>query len=119
MRRVTIVAGLLVLAACSAAFTHGRAQATAFRLPDASAACRVEGPRLVCTNLAVRSGLSLPAHGAPTAVPARVWWDAATPVLRRWSRDGLTCHADTGTILCRNASGASISIDGAHIAVAI
>jgi hypothetical protein len=119
MRRVLPLLGLIVVAAFGAAFTRGGGPVTAFRLPDASAACRLDGVRLTCANLTVRSGLSLPAQGTPAAVPARVWWDASTPVLRHWSRNGLTCRADGETILCRNASGASISLDGSHIAVAL
>ena len=119
MRRVVVILGLLVAAASGAAFTHGGAPPTTFRLPDASAACRLDGVRLTCANLSVRSGLALPTLGEPRAVPARVWWDASTPVLRHWSRNGLSCRTDTGTILCRNATGASISLDGAHIAVAL
>jgi hypothetical protein len=119
MRRVAIVVESIILAASCAAFTLGGSQTTAFRLPDAGAACRLNGERLVCANLNVRAGLSLPARGVPKAVPARVWWDASTPVLKRWSHGTLTCRAATGSILCRNASGASISIDGSHLAVAV
>jgi hypothetical protein len=119
MRRVGIVIGLLALAACCAAFAHGGAQASSFRLPDAGAACKLAGERLVCANLQVRSGLSLPGRGTPRAVPAQVWWDASTPVLEHWQHGTLTCRAAGASILCRNASGASISIDGTHIAVAL
>jgi hypothetical protein len=40
-------------------------------------------------------------------------------VLERWQQGTLTCRAAGASILCRNASGASISIDGTHIAVAL
>ncbi len=119
MRRIGTVVGLIVLAAASAAFANGGSQTTAFRLPDAAAACKLSGERLVCTNLRVPSGLSLGDRGTPKAVPAKIWWDASTPVLKSWSHGTLTCDAVTGTILCRNASGASISVDGARIAVAL
>jgi hypothetical protein len=119
MRRVGIVVGSAVLAASCAAFTRGGGDATAFRLPDAGAACRLSGERLVCANLNVRAGLSLPARGVPTTVPAHIWWDASTPVLTHWSHGTLTCRVAAGSIVCRNASGASISVDGAHLAVAV
>ena len=119
MRRVSIVVGLVVLAACCAAFARGGAPVTAFRLADAGAACRLTGERLVCSNLQVRAGLSLPASGTPRAVPAQVWWDAATPVLKRWTHGRLTCRVAAAAIVCHNASGASISVDGSHIAVAL
>jgi hypothetical protein len=119
MRRVSIVLALLAVAGSSAAFTRGGHAVTSFRLADASAACRVRGAALECANLRVRSGLVLPGRGTPRAVDARVWWDASTPVLRHWSRDGVTCSTTGGSIVCRNASGAAISLDGAHIAVAV
>jgi hypothetical protein len=119
MRRVSIVVGLVAVAACCAAFAHGSAEVTSFRLPDAGAACRLAGERLVCANLQVRAGLSLPQRGTPHPVPAQVWWDASTPVLERWKHGSLTCRAACASILCRNASGASISLDAAHIAVAL
>jgi hypothetical protein len=119
MRRVVVLLGFAALAACCTAFAFGGGQPSAFRLADASAACRLDGARLVCANLSVRSGLVLGVRGTPHPVAAHIWWDASTPVLKSWSRGGLTCHAETGTISCRNRSGASISLDGAHIAVAV
>jgi hypothetical protein len=119
MRRVGIVICLVAVAACCAAFAHGSAQTTSFRLPDASAACRLAGERLVCANLQVRAGLALPGRGTPRAVPAQVWWDASTPVLKEWTHDALSCRAAGAAILCVNASGSSISVDGADIAVAL
>jgi hypothetical protein len=119
MRRVSIVLALLAVAASTAAFARGGHPATSFRLPDASAACRVDGAALECTNLRVRSGLVLPGRGTPKAVAAHVWWDASTPVLGHWRRGTLACRVADGSILCRNASGASIAVDGAHIAVAV
>jgi hypothetical protein len=119
MRRVGILICLVAVAACSAAFAHGTPQTTSFRLPDASAACRLTGERLVCANLQVRAGLALPGRGTPRAVPAKVWWDASTPVLKQWAHGALTCRAAGAAILCVNANGASISVDGAHISVAL
>jgi hypothetical protein len=119
MRRVSILLALLAVAASTAAFARGGHAATSFRLADASAACRLDGTRLVCANLRVSSGLLLPGRGTPKAVPAHVWWDASTPVLRHWRRAGVTCNANGGAIRCHNESGASISVDGGHIAVAL
>jgi hypothetical protein len=119
MRRASLLLVLLAIAGVTAAFAHGGATPTSFRLADASAACRVQGDRLVCSNLTVRSGLSLPGRGTPRAVAAQVWWDASTPVLRRWQHAGVTCSAAAGSILCRNASGASISVAPAQLSVAL
>jgi len=40
-------------------------------------------------------------------------------VLRHWSRGGVTCSTGGGAIRCHNGSGASISVDAGHIAVAL
>ena len=81
MRRIPLVLVLFVVAVLSAAFAWGGSSTpTAFRLPDASAACRLQGERLVCANLRVASGLVLAPRGTPRAVDARVWWDASTLV---------------------------------------
>jgi hypothetical protein len=120
MRRVPLVLVIVVVAVLSAAFAwSGSPAPTAFRLADASAACRLQGERLLCANLRVRSGLALAPRGTPRAVDARVWWDASTPVLHRWTHEGLTCDANSGAILCRNATGATISIGRSQLAVAL
>jgi hypothetical protein len=119
MRRLCIVIGLVVVAASCAAFARGSAQPAGFRLADAGAACRLTGERLVCANLRVKAGLSLAARGTPHTVPARIWWDASTPVLKTWTHGALTCRSAAAAIVCRNASGAAISLDAAHIAVAL
>ena len=99
-----------------------RGQPDAFRLPDASAACRlapapIKGARLVCAGLGTRAGVALAARGAPRAAAGHIWWDAGTPVLSRWSRDGIRCTRQYGAIACRNAAGAAISVGGARIDV--
>ena len=45
------------------------------------------------------------------------WWDASTPVLRRFRHGALACKLTSGAILCRNGSTA-IRVDGAGFAVA-
>lgn len=120
MRRIALVLLAAALAAFGAAFAYaGGAHGRGFRLPDASAACRVESGTLVCRSLAVRAGLSLPARGAPRAVDGHIWWDASTPVLRRWSRGGVDCRATGGAIVCTNAGGATIRVGPRQIAVAL
>ncbi|MGZ4389402.1 MAG: hypothetical protein ACXVZL_08490 [Gaiellaceae bacterium] len=120
MRRIAPIAFAAALAVVGAAFAYaGGAHGPGFRLPDASAACRVERGTLVCRSLAVRAGLSLPAHATPRAVGGHIWWDASTPVLRRWSRDGVNCRATGGAIVCTNAVGATIRVGPRQIAVAL
>jgi hypothetical protein len=118
MRRVVLALLLAAATASSAAFAYeDRRPVTAFRLADASAACRYEAERLVCANLVVRSGLALRERGTPRAVDAIVWWDASTPVVGRWSHDGLCCRITRSAILCRNRTGAAISVSARQIAV--
>lgn len=119
MRRLLLPAAL-ALAACSLAFARaGGGEPSAFRLADASAACRLERAQLVCRSLAVRPGLALAAHGGPRTVRAPIWWDASTPVLRRWSGDGISCRTSGDAIVCRNATGTTIALGPRQIAAAV
>jgi hypothetical protein len=34
------------------------------------------------------------------------WWDASTPVLKRWHHGTISCRLIGGAILCRNKSTA-------------
>jgi hypothetical protein len=118
MPRLAVLAALAAAGALGAAFAFGGGSTpTSFRLPDASAACRVDGARLVCANLRSPAALSLPARGEPHAVPAKVWWDASAPVVGRWSHGGLACTAHGHAIVCRNATGAAITVGPARLAV--
>jgi hypothetical protein len=120
MRRFALAASAAALAACSAALANaGGTHGPGFRLADASAACRLESGSLVCRSLGVRAGLSLPGRGTPRAVSERVWWDASTPVLRRWSRGGIACRATGGALVCTNATGATVRVGSGQIAVAL
>lgn len=120
MRRIALAASAAALAACSAALAQaGGTHGSGFRLADASAACRPEGASLVCRSLGVRAGLSLPGRGTPSVATERIWWDASTPVLRRWSRGGIACRATGGALVCTNASGAAIRVGPRQIAVAM
>jgi len=116
MRPIALLATLVGIVAVSAAFAFGgRDHSSGFRLADASAACRLQAQRLVCANLRARAGVALRARGAPRAVAARVWWDASTPVLERWSHGGLSCHTAAAVIFCRNSAGASIAVDALRV----
>ena len=117
MRRLAIGLTLAVVAASTAAFAYGGGHPGSFRLDDASAACRVESNRLVCASLGLRSGVALAGRGAPHAASGRVWWDASTPVLHEWTRDSIRCSERLGAIECRNADGATVTVDGARIDV--
>ncbi len=84
-------------------------QPAGFRLPDASAACRAQGPSVVCRSLGVRAGLALSGRSAPRTAREPIWWDASTPVLDEWSSGGVACRAAGGELVCVNGAGAGIS----------
>jgi len=109
-----------VLAAALAATLIARANAatsTRFRTPDAGAACRIEGAALSCSSLGSAGSVVLRARGGARVARELPWWDASTPVLRRFRHGALACKLTSGAILCRNGSTA-IRVDGAGFAVA-
>jgi hypothetical protein len=121
MRRAAIV--LLTLAAAAAAalvaFVHSGAagDGTAFRTPDAGAACRLEGASLVCSSLGSDGSLALPAHAKPPRVVSRLpWWDAATPMVTRFRHGSIDCRLRAAAIVCRNGA-TTVSVDAAGFAV--
>jgi hypothetical protein len=120
MRRV----GLLfvpVLAAALGAALIARAGAaaggSAFRTPDAGAACRLAGPSVVCSSLGSPGSVALRTTGGARVVTELPWWDASTPVLQRWHRGAVSCRLAGSAILCRNGSTA-IRVTATGFAVA-
>ncbi|HZU20366.1 MAG TPA: hypothetical protein VE982_04015 [Gaiellaceae bacterium] len=104
------------LVAALLARAGGAVATTSFRTPDAGAACRARGAALVCTSLASRASVRL-AAAAATVVPATRWWDASTPVLRRWRRTGVDCTLVRAAIVCTSGRTA-IRVDRSGFAVA-
>ena len=106
MRRLPaiVLATLVAAAAAAALLAHAGAagQVTSFRTPDASAACKLEGSRLVCSSLGSSGSIALRVMGAPRVVERLPWWDASTPVLRSWRHGRLACTLRGTAILCRN-----------------
>jgi hypothetical protein len=120
MRRLvmlSIALGVAAVAAVLVARAPAASTGSSFRTPDAGAACRLEGQALVCSSLGSSGSVALPPSGAASVVGELPWWDASTPVLRRWSRGDLQCRLSGDAILCRNASTA-ISDDTDGFAVA-
>ncbi|MFL5953674.1 MAG: hypothetical protein ACJ76I_06165 [Gaiellaceae bacterium] len=111
---------VIVFAAALSAFllVHPGASASspfAFRTPDAGAACRAEGPALVCTTLRATASVRL---GRTAEIVHRLpWWDASTPVRRRWRHGSLSCRLAGQALLCSNGRTA-IRFTGAGFAVA-
>jgi hypothetical protein len=116
MRRLvvlSIVLGAAALAAAVVARAPASTGGSTFRTPDAGAACRLEATVLVCSSLGSSGSIALPEHGAATVVDRLPWWDASTPVLRRWSHGDLQCRLAGGEILCRNgATAVGVAADG-------
>src|SRR3954471_16819466 len=96
--RLTVIAVVLAVVAGAA----GNARSAAFRLPDASAACRLHGETLVCRSLNARTALALGRSGAPRRAGGPIWGEARTKVLRTWGLGDLTCGARAGQIVCVN-----------------
>jgi hypothetical protein len=104
-----LIAFLLVHPGASAS------SATAFRTPDAGAACRAEGAAVVCSTLASPASVRL---GRRAEVVKRTpWWDASTPVLHRWQHGSLTCRLLGQALVCGNGRTA-IRFTAAGFAVA-
>jgi hypothetical protein len=109
-----------VLALGLAAAMIARAGSTdshAFRTPDAGAACRLAGTTLVCSSLGSEGSVALRPHGRARIVTRLPWWDAGTPVLRRWSRHGVSCSLSGRAIICR-AGATTIRVDAQGFALA-
>jgi hypothetical protein len=112
MRRTRILIGLVVATSVLAVVARaaGDQPPAGFRLPDASAACRPHGTALVCRSLVVHRGVAISGRGSPRGAAESIWWDASTPVLHRWSHDGVTCAERGGRIACANAVGKSVTL---------
>jgi hypothetical protein len=118
-RLLVLLAAVLTVALAAAlhARTGAATASTGFRTPDAGAACRFEGTALHCTSLGSAGSVALPSRGAPSVVRELPWWDASTPVLHTFHRDGITCRLAGAAILCRGA-GAAVRVTGSGFAVA-
>jgi hypothetical protein len=91
----------------------GSADGRSFRTPDAGAACRLSGTTLVCSSLGSEGSVALRPHARARIVKRLPWWDARTPVLRRWSRDGISCRLSGRAILCHGgATTIRVDADG-------
>ncbi|HEY8644536.1 MAG TPA: hypothetical protein VIL77_01515 [Gaiellaceae bacterium] len=119
MRRlpVLLVAALAVALAAALIARAGSAGSSAFRTPDAGAACKVAGPSLVCSSLGSPGSVELRGKGGAQIVDRLPWWDSSTRVLHRWHRGAISCRLAGSAILCRNGSTA-VRVTAAGFAVA-
>jgi hypothetical protein len=119
MRRPLVLLVALVAAALAAALITRAGAATtspAFRTPDAAAACRLERGTLVCSSLGSVGSVALRPRG--TALVRRLpWWDASTPVLRRFRHGSISCALSGAAIVCRHGVAAvRVAADGFAVA---
>jgi hypothetical protein len=120
MRRLLVVLAVMLATAFVAALIARAGSAgspAAFRTPDAGAACRVEGPALVCSSLGSSGSVALRSVGSARIIRRLPWWDASTPVLHHWQRGAVACRLVDAAILCR-AHGTTIRAAADGFAVA-
>jgi hypothetical protein len=119
MRRlpVLLVAALAVTLAAALIAHAGGSGGTAFRTPDAGAACTLAGPSLVCSSLGSPGSVELRGPNRAQVVSRLPWWDASTPVLHSWRRGAISCRLAGNAILCHNGSTA-IRVTAAGFSVA-
>jgi hypothetical protein len=119
MRRLPVLLAVVLAAALTAALiAHaGSTATTAFRTPDAGAACTVAGLSLVCSSLGTPGSVELRGKGHAQIVRRLPWWDASTPVLTTWHRGAISCRLAGTALLCRNGTTAiRVNADGFAVA---
>jgi hypothetical protein len=115
--RLPLVALLVIAVAGGALIARaGSSGPTAFRTPDAGAACRLAGTALVCSSLGSTGSVVLRQTAGARVLTTLPWWDASTPVVHHWRNGGIACRLDGEAIACRNAT-AAIRVDGAGFAL--
>jgi hypothetical protein len=109
--RLLLIALLAAALAASALIARaGTSEPTAFRTPDAGAACRLAATTLVCSSLGSTGSVALRQRAGARVVTTLPWWDASTKVVHRWRSGRIACRLSGEAILCRN-SGAAIRVD--------
>lgn len=121
-RRYALAFTLTLLLAASLATTASSAgsgdggRRAEFRLADGSAACRYDAGVLACRTRAPGAALRLARTGTVVVRDVAVEWDRRTPVLRRWTRGGITCKV-ARAIRCENRSGTRLVVGAKTVAV--
>ncbi|HEY3185461.1 MAG TPA: hypothetical protein VGJ77_21635 [Gaiellaceae bacterium] len=113
---VLVVALAAIVGAALFARAGAAGDVTRFRTPDAGAACKLEGAALVCQSLGSEGSLALRSAGQPKVVRRLPWWDASTPVLKRWRHGAIACALKGKSVVCRNGES-TISVSAAGFAV--
>jgi len=121
-RRLALAIVLTLLLAASIAATASSAgnrdggRRAEFRLADGSAACRYDSGVLACRNRAPGAAVRLAGTGTVVVKNIPVDWDRRTPVVRSWSRGGISCKV-ARAIRCENRTGTQLVVGGQTIAV--
>lgn len=119
MRRLIVPLVAVLAAALAAALIARSVSATTspqFRTPDAAAACRLDAGTLVCSSLGSTGSVALRARGS-SVVTRLPWWDASTPVLRRFRHGAIACRLAGNAIVCRNGTRTiRVAADGFSVA---
>jgi hypothetical protein len=113
VRRLQLL--LVALLACALATgaliaRAGSSGPTAFRTPDAGAACRLAATTLVCSSLGSTGSVALRQSARARVVTTLPWWDASTKVVHHWRNGSIACRLSGEAIVCRNGT-AAISVD--------
>jgi hypothetical protein len=108
---------LLLVALLAGAFAAGALIAragssgpTAFRTPDAGAACRLAANTLVCSSLGSTGSVALQQTAGARVVTTLPWWDASTKVVQHWQNGRIACRLTGEAIVCENGA-AAIRVD--------
>jgi hypothetical protein len=119
MRRLPVLLAATLAVALGAALIAraGGSSGTAFRTPDAGAACTLAGASLVCSSLGSPGSVELRGRGGAQVVSRLPWWDASTPVLHRWHRGAISCRLAGNVILCsKGPTAIRVSATGFSVA---
>jgi len=114
-----VLAALVTTATAAALLARAGAagDVTRFRTPDAGAACKLEARTLVCGSLGSDGSIAIRRAGSPGVVQRLPWWDASTPVLKRWRHGNVSCALAGRSIVCRNgAAVVAVDRDGFSLA---
>jgi hypothetical protein len=105
---VVLLAGAFAVGALIA--RAGSSGPTAFRTPDAGAACRLAATTLVCSSLGSTGSVALHQRTGARVVTTLPWWDASTKVVHHWQNGRIACRLTGEAIVCRNGT-AAIRVD--------
>jgi hypothetical protein len=115
--RLPLVALLASALAAGALIARaGSSGPTAFRTPDAGAACRLTATTLVCSSLGSTGSVALRPRAGARVVTRLPWWDASSKVVHHWRNGRIACRLTGEAIVCRNGT-AAVRVDASGFEV--